>query len=402
MIALNQMHYTNPYVVAAWSFFFPGFGYIILGEYIQGWMLFLWELLVNVRANFNTAIVLAFTGKFHESADVLAAHGDYWILLYAAVYVYSVVGSYRLAVEANNMFTLAYEENAPIEVFKINAFQFNFFNKKDPWMGAFWSLLMPGLGEMYLRRFTSALFSLGWWMAIVHFSHVLPAMVYTFTGHFRQAVSVLNTEWLLYLPSMYGFAFYNAYVSIVEQDKVFEQQQANYLQQQYQNPSFPIHLHAEEADAMRIVSTFDHSLYLEKAIVHIEKLGIQKTQMFAVPIKKRKQMPGLSLDSLHHSDGKSFFDVPSLLAAFFCALGTIYGFALYWGPVLWGMIGFAGGFLLGAIIKLLTMKPWSNHPGTRPKTEVVLMIDCKKEEAAQLEQILWSNQAFGVAKVGTD
>ncbi|MDV2887739.1 hypothetical protein RYX45_21460, partial [Alkalihalophilus pseudofirmus] len=96
-----------------------------------------------------------------------------------------------------------------------------------------------------------------------------------------------------------------------------------------------------------------HSLFLEKALMDIQEQGISKEQLFAVPVDKSKDKSSISVDTMHHSDGKSFIDIPSLLAAFFCALGTIYGFVLYWGPVIWGLIGFAGGFILGCIIKIL-------------------------------------------------
>jgi TM2 domain-containing membrane protein YozV len=32
-----------------WSLFFPGYGQIMLGEYIQGWILFLWEMFVKSK-----------------------------------------------------------------------------------------------------------------------------------------------------------------------------------------------------------------------------------------------------------------------------------------------------------------------------------------------------------------
>lgn len=315
-LSINQINYTNPWVIIAWSFFFPGFGHIMLGEYLQGWILIIWETFMNVKSNFNTAIMKAFTGKFEESIDLLTAGGHFWILLYGTVFGFSLYGSYTLSVETNNLFTLAFEENAPIEIFKINCFQYNFIDKRNPWIAAFWSMLMPGLGEMYTRRITSSVFVLVWWMLICYYSHGLAAIIYTFLGQFEKAASVVNPEWALFLPSIYGFTMYNSYVSVAEQSKLFDKLQRNFLTTVYQSNLFPFRLKKKE-NQMRIISTFDHSIYLEKAIVSIERQGIPREQIFAVPINKHEETTSISLDTLHRSDGKSFLDIPTLLGSFF-------------------------------------------------------------------------------------
>lgn len=401
MVSLNQLHDSNPWVIAAWSFFFPGFGYLLLGEFTQGWMMFIWELFVNIHAHFNKAIVMAVTGHFQQSIGILSSDGHFWILSYGAVFCYSLFDSYSLAVEVNHIYGLALAENVPVEIFRISAFQFNFFNKRNPWMAACWSLFMPGLGGLYTRRIASYVFDLSWWMIIVYFSRLLPAVLATFTGHFQQATAVLNVEWVMFVPSIYGFTFYTSYTGVVEQNKLFDQQQANYLQDMYQSPTFSLSA-KEEENEVRVVSTFDHNLYLEKAILNVEKQGIQKEHIFVVPMDKERNRSSLSFDSLHRSDGQSSLDVPSLTATLFCALGTIYGFELAWGPVFCGLIGFASGFLLGLMIKFIVIKFTSTKARNRSRTEVVVMIDCKTELANTVEQILWQNRAFGVAQVSAD
>lgn len=398
MLSLNQIHYTSPWVAMAWSFFFPGFGHILLGEYIQGWVLFLWELFVNVHAHFNVAIMLALTGRFNESIQELSAGGTYWILLYGTVFCYALFASYRLAVETNQLFTLAMEEDIPIEIFKINALQFNFFNKRSPWVAAIWSLLMPGLGGMCNRKMTSSVFALGWWIAIVYFSHMLPSTEYTLTGRFHQATTILNVEWILFLPSMYGFAFYNAYVSMVAQNEVFAKQQSKFLKTIYQRSCFPFQV--EGQSQVRIVATFEHSLMLEQAIVSIQRRGVSRDSVYAIPLANTNECDFAPLDFIHRSDESSLLDIPAIVAALFCALGTIYGFVLQGGPVLWGLIGFSSGLILGVIIKVTMIKRMASKRKKRSKTEVVLMIDCEEALARQVVQILWHHQAFGVARIG--
>jgi len=85
---------------------------------------------------------------------------------------------------------------------------------------------------------------------------------------------------------------------------------------------------------MYIVSTFDHSNYLELAITAIQMKGIANENILGVSMDKRGEEVKL-FDSIHSSDGLSLLDLPIILAAFFCLFGSIYGFILTWGPVLW-------------------------------------------------------------------
>lgn len=149
---------------------------------------------------------------------------------------------------------------------------------------------------------------------------------------------------------------------------------------------------------MRFVASFNHSLYLEKAITALETLGVACDDIFVAPLDKRNQQ-SVWFDTLERSDGKSLFDGISLLAALGCFFGTVYGFVLYWGPVIWGLIGFAGGCLLGCILKFLRILLTANKLDKVPKTEVVLIVDCADELARKTEEVLWTNHAFGLSKI---
>ena len=45
----NYIHLRNPWVTAWWSAAFPGFGHIHLGVYLKGFILFFWEIIINVN-----------------------------------------------------------------------------------------------------------------------------------------------------------------------------------------------------------------------------------------------------------------------------------------------------------------------------------------------------------------
>ncbi|MCF8567371.1 hypothetical protein LLE49_21860 [Alicyclobacillus tolerans] len=387
-------------MAAAWSWFMPGFGHLLLGQYVLGWILFVWEVLINAHSNFNVAILYSLTGRFHDATQVLQQHNsaDYWILTYGAVFVFTLVHAYKIAVDNNSLYELSGKENAPIATFDINQIEWNYLTKRSPIVGALWSLLIPGIGAIYTHRVLTALFEITWWNVIIIKSHLLSGIEYTALGNFDKVVSVLDPEWTLYIPAMLGFPSYFAYVITVERNKLFDKEQANYLVQNYQqNKQFPLHL-KDDAGKMRFVASFNHSVYLEKAITALESIGVVREDIFVAPLDKRNQK-SVWFDTVERSDGKSFFDGVALLAALGCFFGTVYGFILHWGPVIWGLIGFAGGGVIGGIVKLLRGVLQARSQGNAPKMEVVLIVDCADDLARRTEEVLWSNYAFGMSKI---
>lgn len=97
---------------------------------------------------------------------------------------------------------------------------------------------------------------------------------------------------------------------------------------------------------MHIVSTFEYSQYLELAITELEKKGIAKDKILAVPLDKNIAERKI-LDKIQRSDGMNLFDRAAVLGTVFMVLGSIYGFILKWGPVIWALIGLAFGAMLG-------------------------------------------------------
>lgn len=91
---------------------------------------------------------------------------------------------------------------------------------------------------------------------------------------------------------------------------------------------------------MQVFSTFNHSIYLELAIVALERSGIPKSQILAIPLEV-KDDHFLLFDSIHQSDGISLFDIAAGLATAFAVIGVSVGFILTWGPIYWGLIGAA-------------------------------------------------------------
>ncbi|CAG7640795.1 hypothetical protein PAESOLCIP111_04173 [Paenibacillus solanacearum] len=148
---------------------------------------------------------------------------------------------------------------------------------------------------------------------------------------------------------------------------------------------------------MYIVSTFEQSIYLELVITAIEQKGISKNKIMAVPLEKRKQARAM-YDSLHRADGVSMIDLAAILGTCFMLLGTVYGFVLAWGPIIWGIIGAVTGITIGYTAKWIWLKRQQYQ--TKPvSAETVLIIHCDEKEGDMLEQLLWEHLALGVSRI---
>ena len=152
--------------------------------------------------------------------------------------------------------------------------------------------------------------------------------------------------------------------------------------------------------SMQIFSTFENHIFLEIAISNLEKIGIKRENIYAVPLDHREETRKI-FDTLHRSDGFSLIDIAMPLATAFSVITASLGFELKWGPIYWGLIGAIGGFLIGLANRLLIVMV-TNKKKQRLKgkhSDVILIIECEDEKGEAVEKILWEHLAIGLAKV---
>jgi uncharacterized membrane-anchored protein YhcB (DUF1043 family) len=95
--------------------------------------------------------------------------------------------------------------------------------------------------------------------------------------------------------------------------------------------------------------------------------------------------------------------LPAILAVVFAIFGGIYGFALKWGPLIWGLIAIVAGIVVGFIIKMAVTKKYAkDRQKDKRGTEVVLIIECVESQMETIRDILWSHNALGVSKLDID
>lgn len=392
-LTTNSLHLRNPYMTAWLSATFPGFGHISLGNYVTGIILFLWEMLTNTEAKVNLAILYSFTGRYDMAKEIV---DNRWLLIYAPVYVFAVWDSYRRTVKYNQFALLADRGEQVPKPIAMSAYEINALDKRAPWVAVAWTLLAPGLGHLYAHRLVTGFFLLVWWIATVYKSFVLQAMQFTALGLFEQAKAIVDPLWIIYLPSIMGFACYDAYVNTLSFNRLFEKEQSLFFKQKYQNPSFKMPIKVESE--VYITASFEHSLKLELAIAELEQKGISQEQICAIPMNVPEKEMQL-FDTIHRADGMSMFDLPTVIGTTFMLFGVMWGFLWTWGPIIWGMIGLFLGAALGFAFKYIYYRMSAQkQPPTGKTTEVVLIVGCHKSEAEMVERVLAGHLALSLGR----
>jgi hypothetical protein len=231
----NFLHLRNPWLIAWWSLCYPGFGHLALGTMAKGIFLFVGEMLINYMGKINLAILYSFTGKIQMAKDILDTR---WLLLYCGFLVFAVWDSYRMAVEINKTSILADREDAPIMPTNIGLVSINVLVKRNPWVSMAWSVLAPGMGQLYNIQTAKAIFLLIVEGSIIVLSHALQAIHLTALGDFQQAKNILDWQWFLNIPSFYVFTMWESYSNTIEINKIFEMEQAQYFRNNFQDPGF--------------------------------------------------------------------------------------------------------------------------------------------------------------------
>lgn len=204
-------------------------------RYLKAFTLIGWEVFINTQAKINLGIFYTLLGQFDKAKEVL---DERWLILYVSIYLYSIWDSYRAAVDLNKQYLLADREDAPLLNIKYSAWDINYLDKRSPGLALAWSVLAPGLGHLYVHKVIIGFFLFASTIGLMYVSHLPEAILFTLTGEFERAKQIADTQWTLYLPSMYAFIFYDAYITAVESNKLFEKEQSRHLRLAYQSAKF--------------------------------------------------------------------------------------------------------------------------------------------------------------------
>lgn len=214
-----------------WSAALPGLGHLCQGSYFIGLFLMSWEILINFKAKLNEAILFTFTGQFSKAQEVLDTN---WALFYGVVFTFAIFDAYRRTVEINQLAQLERKQSQRYYDFMhMSSYGINYLSKSNPWVAAAWSALLTGFGHIYNKKAFKAVILLIWTVAIIAFGNINKAIIATFNGQFEKATEIVNYQWLMFFPSIYLFAMWDAYNDAVENNKLFDEAQKAYLKKEY-------------------------------------------------------------------------------------------------------------------------------------------------------------------------
>ncbi|MCA1032050.1 hypothetical protein LCL95_13525 [Bacillus timonensis] len=229
----NFLHIRNPNIIMWWSAALPGFGHIMLCRYLIGSILIIWEFFINVHSNLNEAIFYSFTGQFDLAVEVI---NPQLALLYVGVYFFTIWDSRRITIELNKLSILADRSKAPLQKYVLRPFDINYLEKRNPVLAMGLSCLTPGLGQLYTQNYAMGFYTLTIWVLTCYFSNVISVIHLIVVGDIQGVTTSLDMQWLLFMPSIYGFSVYNAYICSIELNKMFRFEQTRYFHKMFSNP----------------------------------------------------------------------------------------------------------------------------------------------------------------------
>ncbi|MBC9783764.1 hypothetical protein H1S01_04460 [Heliobacterium chlorum] len=98
----------------------------------------------------------------------------------------------------------------------ITGLSIGMYSKKPPWMSAWWSAALPGLGHLCMGEYFKGLILMSWEIFVNLKANLNLAILYTFNGRFNQANEVLHPGWALVYVSIFSFAIFDSYRMCVE------------------------------------------------------------------------------------------------------------------------------------------------------------------------------------------
>ncbi|WP_262392387.1 hypothetical protein [Sporolactobacillus inulinus] len=257
---------------------------MLLDLHLKGFILFLFEIIINYHANLNLAMVDTFIGEFDKAKLDLNAQ---WALIYIPFYFFSIWDSYHSAININEQEALVQKSAVHVPMLTIHTFGINYLDKKMPWVGAAWSAVLPGAGQFYLRRIIPALVLFIWSVIIYVNCHELDSLQLLINGHSIDSMKVLDPEWLLFLPSIIFGSAYDAYSKAIEINQLFEKEQRTYLKNEWPSEAKLFISKGGPTRMATVIGIFRSGLYVELSLQALQREGLTRESIHCFFLTRR-------------------------------------------------------------------------------------------------------------------
>jgi hypothetical protein len=147
---------------------------------------------------------------------------------------------------------------------------------------------------------------------------------------------------------------------------------------------------------MTLFATFEQSIEIEQALAELESSFIPSDQILVVYMDNEPspvQLTGRTREI--HSNA---FEVGIASATGSAVIGASIGFALAWGPIIWGLICVIIGFTIGYSFYYFLKKDSVQTRRLKKEPEVLVIIQCTEIQVHPIREILWKYQALTVGK----
>lgn len=148
---------------------------------------------------------------------------------------------------------------------------------------------------------------------------------------------------------------------------------------------------------MYIFASFEQGPLLEIAISDLTRIGLTEKTILVVPLRKTTRKIAV-FDKIYRADGFSILDGAAVAGTIGMLFGVIFGSVLYWGPIIWGIIGLASGSVIGLALDWFMTNKKNKVDERNNPIPVMLMVCCEEEQAETVEKILEEHQALGLAR----
>ena len=229
---ITYIMYHKPCIVAWWSAVFPGFGHYLLNQYARGTLLTILEVIINTGAHINEAMVYSFCGEIDLAKSVINLD---WMIGYIVIYLITIGDSYRAANQFNKLVYLSIPNLSHAKIFLS---EIRYLQIKNPFISALYSLLFPGLGQLYNHRLFLGFYAIFWWWTYILLSHAHKVLTLIILGKFDFSITMLAPHWLLFMPSVLGGSIYHAYITCVHHNILVIESQEERLTNRYAGTKF--------------------------------------------------------------------------------------------------------------------------------------------------------------------
>lgn len=96
----------------------------------------------------------------------------------------------------------------------------NYLARHNPWTAVWWSVALPGLGQIYLGLHVRGIILMAWEILVNHEARLNLAIYHSLLGDIATARSVICYEWAVIYPLFYIFSMYDAYQSCMELNRL--------------------------------------------------------------------------------------------------------------------------------------------------------------------------------------